>query len=35
VQRAPPLLDANAAEPPHTGTNPSRDGFGPRISSGN
>jgi len=35
VQRAPPQLEANVAEPPLSGTNPIRDGFGPRISSGN
>jgi hypothetical protein len=35
VQRAPPHLEANAAEPPHSGTTPNRDHFGPRISSGN
>src|SRR5947207_15264243 len=35
VQRAPPQFDANVAEPPLSGTNPNREGFGPRISSGN
>ena len=33
VQRAPPQLEANMAEPPHAGVNPNRDDFGPRISS--
>jgi hypothetical protein len=35
VQRAPPQLEANMAESPRSGTNPNRDDFGPRISSGN
>jgi hypothetical protein len=35
VQRAPPQLETNVAEPPHSGANPNRDGFGPRVSSGN
>ena len=35
VQRAPPQFEANVAEPPPAGTSHNRDGFGPRISSGN
>jgi DNA-binding MarR family transcriptional regulator len=35
VQRAPPQLEANVTEPPHSSANPNRNGFGPRISSGN
>jgi DNA-binding MarR family transcriptional regulator len=35
VQRAPPQLEANVAEPPHSSANPNRTGFGPRVSSGN
>ena len=35
VQRAPPQLEANLAEPPPSAANPNRNDFGPRISSGN
>jgi hypothetical protein len=35
VQRAPPQLEAAVAEAPLSGTNPNRDDFGSRISSGN
>jgi hypothetical protein len=35
VQRAPPLFEADVAEPPPSGPNPNRDDFGRRISSGN
>ena len=31
VQRAPPQLEANVAEPPASGTNPNRNDFGPDL----
>jgi hypothetical protein len=34
VQRAPPQFEANVAEVPASGTNPNRNDFDPRISSG-